>query len=65
MIRDNPFGAKRVVRWLLNTASGLPNDGLRYAWTEGISDDPLLTVNIIEPGCGRRTRGHAKAWLIG
>lgn len=49
VIRDNPFGAKRVVRWLLNTASGLPNDGLRYAWTEGISDDPLLTVNIIEP----------------
>lgn len=49
VVRDNPLGAKKVVRWLLNTATGLPDDGLRYAWVPGISDDPLLTVNILEP----------------
>lgn len=41
----NAMGSPRPVWWLLNTAD-VPQPA--WAWTEGISHDPLLTVNVIE-----------------
>ena len=46
IVTDNPYGSARVVRWLLNRAD-VPDDGLKFAWADGM-DAPLLTVDIIE-----------------
>lgn len=42
---ENVFKSERAVWWLLNDAV-VPQPA--WAWTEGISNDPLLTVNVIE-----------------
>lgn len=48
IVDDNPLGADRIVRWLLQ-AKPVPADGLTYAWASGMGDWPVLTVDIIEP----------------
>lgn len=47
IVKDNPYGSTRIVRWLLNKAE-VPGDGLTFAWASGMQH-PLLTVDIIEP----------------
>lgn len=47
IIRGNPLGAQRYCTWLLNLRPPL-QDGQRFSWNVAISDDPLLTVNVIE-----------------
>lgn len=46
IVRNNPEGYEKIVRWLLNKAE-LPDDPT-WAWESGMGDYPLLTVNIIE-----------------
>lgn len=47
IVAANPEGYERIVRWLLNEAV-LPDDGLTFAWDEGLGEFPLLRVDIIE-----------------
>lgn len=46
IVTGNPFGAERVVRWLLNVAS--PTDGMVFSWARSLGDGLLLTVDIVE-----------------
>jgi hypothetical protein len=53
----NTLNAEFPVWWLLNTASC---PGPNWAWTRHVSDDPLLTVNVIDldlfaPRTGKRS----------
>lgn len=61
IVKGNPEGYERFVRWYLNKEDPTPD--LTFAWEAGMGDYPLLTVDIIErdlfrPGTGNR-RGVA------
>gem|GEM_PF-5607696 len=47
-VPDNRQNFDNIVRWKLNRADDLPDDGLTYAWLEDMGDHPLLRVNIYE-----------------
>lgn len=46
IIQNNPLGASRIVRWLLNRAH-VPDDGLAFDWQDTGSGNPLLTVDLV------------------
>jgi hypothetical protein len=47
-VPDNRQNFDNIVRWKLNRADNLPEDGLTFSWHESIGDHPLLRVNVFE-----------------
>ena len=47
IVRDNPLGATRIVRWRLNKAT-LPDDGLVFDWQPTGDGAPLLTFDLVD-----------------